>query len=304
MLLPALAPESSFITTRSSGPMSCCCLGRIHHTPGGVRHPPYDTARPSDPLFKAVPAYAGRASPSGEFPPLMEGCHGVQICPSIWHGATHSAGYARMRRGKGTVVTSRTPTRPGLYIAVFASLRRKGRAGSRHDASSTNTQTCPGQTCEVWLRPGIYAGVWYHGRDTPVPPPTGSPPYSPASGAGYACHVVTPKSRAFFLLCSLPGPGGGSQHIHLRSIQAGTAVGSCATSRVPGTHSSLGHTMLRTAVVSSSSPFSCCRCCWWWYRSSNSLTLRIFPPAAAGGGGFSVLSFGLWLDVASNAAPR
>lgn len=295
--------------------MPCCCLGRAprqtHDGPGGVRRPRYGTARPSDPQVKAVPAYAGRATLSGEFPPSGRGVTAYKFALQSGMVLRIAPGMQGCDGGGGELSSPAGPQQGPVYIASSLPASRRG-GGRDHDTTGPARRTPRrGKLVRFGLGLEFMLELWYHQRDIPPSPHSHSlTPVSPASaGAGCARHVVTPKS---------PGPPSSAAclalaaaaSVPLRSIQAGTAVGgSCVTSRVPGTHSSLGHTMLRTAVVSSSSPFSCC-CCWWWYRSSNSLTLRILPPtitAGAGGGGFGVMvSFGLWgvVDAPSNAAPR
>lgn len=208
--------ESSSITTGSPGPMPCCCLGRAprqtHDGPGGVRRPRYGTARPSDPQVKAVPAYAGRATLSGEFPPSGRGVTAYRFALQSGMVLRIAPGMQGCDGGGRTVVTSRSPTRPGLYSVVIASFTARWRTGSRHDgAGSTNTQT--GQTCEVWPRPRIYAGALVSPKRHSALPPL--PLAHPRIPCVCWCRLCPPCRDAKVprpsLLCSLPGPGGGSQ---------------------------------------------------------------------------------------------
>lgn len=159
-----LAMESSFITPGSSGPMTCCCLGRAprqtHDGPGGVRHPRYGTARPSDPQVKAVPAYAGRASLSGEFPPSGRGVTAYRFALQSGIVLRIDPGMQGCDGGE-TVVTSRPPNKARFIYRRHCQLHIEVADGitTRRGRLDEHAQTGPWQTCEVWPRPRIYAGA-------------------------------------------------------------------------------------------------------------------------------------------------
>lgn len=242
-----LAMESSFITTGSSGPMTCCCLGRAprqtHGGPGGVRHPRYGTARPSDPQVKAVPAYAERASLSGEFPPSGRGVTAYRFALQSGIVLRIEPGMQGCDGGE-TVVTSRPPNKARFIYRRHCQLHIEVADGitTRRGRLDEHAQTGPWQTCEVWPRPRIYGGALVSLKRhsaLSLPPPHSLTPVSPAStGAGCARHVVTPKSPGPLFPLQPAWPWRRRPASQLRSMQAGTAVGgSCVTSRVPGTHS-------------------------------------------------------------------
>lgn len=105
-------------------------------TPSAIRH-----RAPIRPSSQGRTCICWASVPLRRVPPLREGCHGVQVCPSIWHCATHRPGYARMRRG-GNCRHQPTPQQGPVYISPSLPASHRG-GGRDHDTTGPARRTRP-----------------------------------------------------------------------------------------------------------------------------------------------------------------